>query len=105
MMLVPELRNSEWTHEFTEVDSDEHPLEMSWGWLIESYEFYHEPTDVRLTANIESDHQNPSAHEYSVYIYVDGEQEDLSSCRCRKAWWQEIKQIMSFDDINEVFEK
>jgi hypothetical protein len=102
--LIPELRGSDWELEYVEVDSDEHPHGMAYGWLVESYSFRNDERNISLTCNVEAYNEQPRGRTYSIFVYVDDEQERLLSCRSRHSWWQEIKWILSTEDINEVID-
>lgn len=100
--LVPELHDSEWELECAEVASDEHPHGMAYGWLVESYSFRNNERSVSLACNVKAYDDESRGRTYCILVYVDDEQERLLSCRSRHDWWQEIKWILSSDDINEV---
>lgn len=98
---MPELRDSEWELEYTEVAADEPPHGMAYGWLVEAYKFRHSGRDIELTCNVEAYDESPGKRTYSVYVYVDGEQEELLDYRSRYQWWNGIRDILA-DRSNKV---
>jgi hypothetical protein len=92
--LVPELRGSEWELEYAEVDSDEHPHAMAYGWLVEAYVFHHPDRDIRLTCNVEAYEDRPGERNYEMYFYLEEELHFLDSFETRKNWWSGIRQTM-----------
>lgn len=98
--LIPE--DSDWELEYTEVATDEVPQEMSYGWLVEAYEFSHSEEELSLTCNIEA-YEN-GGRNYEVYVYAEEEEPLILDFRSRKDWLTGIKQILR-DENNEVSAK
>ena len=93
--LVPEIQDSEWELEDVEVASDERPLEMAYGWMVESYSFRHDEKNIELTCNVEAYDEAPGKRAYDVYVYVDEEQEELLNFHSRYWWWNGIRDILA----------
>jgi hypothetical protein len=98
--LIPELENSDWEVEHVEVAADEHPQEMEWKYIVESYEFTYPETDIRLVCNVEASKNQSAERKYDMYLYVGYELHFIQSFETRRKWWSGIRKTMR-EEIQE----